>query len=113
MSSPRSGDAVSMELAIAIGGIAASTKRALTELGEQMYEEHYEPLYRYLVLSGCPPVNADEILQEAFLRLMRFLRAGNRIEKPRHWLFRVVHNIKVDEYRHAGRKAEIGYDEVA
>jgi RNA polymerase sigma-70 factor (ECF subfamily) len=91
------------ELSIEAAGMALGARQELPDQIEQLYHDHYQSLYRYLLLSGCDPADAGEFLQAAFLRLVRFLRDGKSIEKPRHWLLRVLHNIRHDERERASR----------
>ncbi len=92
------------------GGASVSLPAAMTgrrescgcvEVVEGLYQEHYESLYRYLALTGSSPADADELAQEGFLRLLRELLGGKEIRNPRGWLFRIVHNLRVDQSRRA------------
>ncbi len=65
----------------------------------RLYEEYHRGLYRHLVLSGSTPAEADDLIQEAFLRLFRHLGSGHPLDNPRSWLVRVVHNLRIDEIR--------------
>jgi RNA polymerase sigma factor (sigma-70 family) len=70
---------------------------------EQAYEEHAEPLFRYLRrLSGSRPL-AEDCLQETFLKLHEFLRRGGTVVHLRAWLFRVGTNAVHDRVRTADR----------
>jgi RNA polymerase sigma-70 factor (ECF subfamily) len=42
---------------------------------------------------------AEEIVQEAFLKLYEELNLGRSIDTPRAWLFRVVHRLALKEMR--------------
>ena len=88
-------------------GFAVATGRELGEQLDQLYDDHYEAVYRYLVLTGSPPADAEDILQEAFIRLFRLLLAGEHVEKPRNWLLRVCNNLRIDEARRESRNREI------
>ncbi len=68
-------------------------------LVEDLYGQHYAGLHRYLLLAGCQPADADDYLQESFLRLCRFLEQGHTVHKPKSWLIRVLHNIRTDDTR--------------
>ncbi len=60
-------------------------------------------MFRYLRSLGCRHSLAEEIAQEAFLRLYRSLRDGVRINDVRAWVFRVARNLWIDsrrEHRH-------------
>ena len=73
---------------------------------EHLYLEHSTAVYRYLVLTGSAPADADEIVQESFLRLFTALKCGQSIEKPRQWLVSVAHNLRIAEAHRAIRAAE-------
>ena len=70
---------------------------------EDLYGEHYAGLHRYLLRTGCQPADADDYVQESFLRLCRFLEQGHTVHKPKSWLIRVLHNIRTDDTRREHR----------
>jgi RNA polymerase sigma-70 factor (ECF subfamily) len=70
---------------------------------EDLYGEHYAGLHRSLLLAGCQPADADDYVQESFLRLCRFLNQGHTVHKPKSWLIRVVNNIRTDDTRREHR----------
>jgi RNA polymerase sigma-70 factor (ECF subfamily) len=76
------------------------------DLVVKLYDESREPLCRYLLSLGVSPGEADELCQEAFLRLFAALRRGKRIENPRAWVFTVAHNSGLDA-RTAGARREV------
>jgi RNA polymerase sigma-70 factor (ECF subfamily) len=57
------------------------------------------PVYRYLLCLGVDSAHADEIVQETFFRLYRHLHAGGREDNLRGWIFRVAHNISINELK--------------
>lgn len=65
----------------------------------QLFEQLKGSVYRYLVALFGNPAEAEEIVQEAFLRLYRLLRAGQSVRDVRSWIFRVSHNLAVDQQR--------------
>ena len=65
----------------------------------QIYDELHGPVYRYLICRSATPVDAEDIIQETFLRLYRHLNAGGRDSNLRGWVFRVAHNISVNELK--------------
>ena len=93
------------DLPINLQGVSLPT---LKEIVEKLYEDHSEGLYRYLVLSGSLESDARDLLQEGFLRLWEHLNGGDRIERPRNWLIRVLHNLRVDAIRVSSR--EVAYE---
>jgi RNA polymerase sigma-70 factor (ECF subfamily) len=58
-----------------------------------------EPVYRYVQTILRSDADAEEITQEAFIRLLRELRRGRPVENVRSWVFRVAHNLAIDEVR--------------
>src|SRR5215475_15304383 len=51
-----------------------------------------EDVYRYLLIVGLRPAEAQDATQEAFLKLHTAIRRGEVIRNPRAWVFRVAHN---------------------
>ena len=68
-----------------------------------LFDEFRDSLFRYLRWLGCAPDEADDLLQETFVRLHSHLRAGRPAENLRAWLFRVAGNLVRDE-RKSGRR---------
>jgi RNA polymerase sigma-70 factor, ECF subfamily len=66
----------------------------------EAYELHREPLRRWLAARTRDDDLAEELAHEAFIRLMRTLRAGVVIENPRAWLFHAAGNLLVSHVRH-------------
>lgn len=73
------------------------------ETVEQIYQAEREKIYSYLVQLAISPAHAQEITQEAFLKLYLELNKGDDpIHNPRAWLYRVAHNMAL---RSRGREA--------
>jgi RNA polymerase sigma factor (sigma-70 family) len=79
---------------------------------EQWFFEFRGSVFGYLRSLGCPHPMADEITQEAFLRLQRTLQDGKKIADVRAWLFRVARNLWIDDRRER-RRFETGPDLIA
>lgn len=76
--------------------IEVDSDRPPTNLQDEVariYEESRDDLYRYVALIGLPREQAQEICQEAFLRLYAALSNGQQIENPRAWAFTVARNL--------------------
>ena len=58
----------------------------------RLYEDARDDVYRYLLLLGLHPPEAQEAAQEVFLRYYATLQRGEEIQSPRGWIFRVAHN---------------------
>ena len=68
----------------------------LTPEVETLYRENRRSIRAYLVYLGVSSDLAEELTQEAFLRLCQSLRQGSAIENSRAWLFRVEHNLGME-----------------
>src|ERR1044071_3749304 len=75
------------------------TGTALENRVTRLFEEAREDVYRYLLTLGLHPPQAQEAVQEVFLRLYATLKKGEEIKNPRGGVFRVAHNygLKVRE----------------
>lgn len=58
----------------------------------RLYGELRKPLLRYLVCLGLSADEAQDVVQDAFLRLHKHLAGGGPQENIRSWIFRVAHN---------------------
>jgi RNA polymerase sigma-70 factor (ECF subfamily) len=63
------------------------------------FEQWREQVYRYLVAVFGHPELAEEFTQEAFLRLYNVLHSGESIANVRAWVFRVAHNLAVNQIK--------------
>src|SRR5437868_11536540 len=68
------------------------TGGALRDQVSRLFEEARDDVYRYLLTLGLHPPQAQEAVQEVFLRLYTTLKKGEQVENPRGWIFRVAHN---------------------
>jgi len=78
----------------------------LTEPGsiEQMYEELSPELYRYAFRLTGNSEDSEDILADAFIRLLDSLQHRNlKVNSIRAYLYRVVHNRAVDGFRRKKR----------
>jgi RNA polymerase sigma-70 factor (ECF subfamily) len=69
----------------------------------RLFDEHRPGLFRFLRWHGCTAEEADDAIQETFLRLHTHLRTGRPEDNLRGWLFRVAGNLIRDE-RKSGRR---------
>ena len=64
-----------------------------------LYDEIRPSLYNNLVFLGFDPDGADDVIQEAFLGLVRHLENGRTIENMRGWIFRATYSLSVNAHR--------------
>ena len=56
----------------------------------RLFDEAHAPLRRYLIFLGLSPEDADDCLQEAFLRLHKRIASLIDLTNVRGWLFQVA-----------------------
>jgi RNA polymerase sigma-70 factor, ECF subfamily len=98
-----------------VGGAALSGSGRIT-LEEQValwFEESRDDVYRYLLLVGLSPAQAQETVQEVFLRLFVTLKRKEEIRNYRAWAFRVAHNEAVRVRTREGQTASMNEAVVA
>jgi RNA polymerase sigma-70 factor (ECF subfamily) len=91
------------------GGIELSHRNDLLQFRQETlkleqkvtgyFEQWREPVYRYVVAAFGNSAQAEDVTQEAFLRLYRCLHAGQSIGNARAWVFRVAHNLAVNQIK--------------
>jgi RNA polymerase sigma-70 factor (ECF subfamily) len=67
-----------------------------------LFGELRMPLFRYLVVGLGSAEEAEDVTQECFLRLCRYLQQGGEVSNERLWLFHVAHNLLLD-HKKSGR----------
>jgi len=70
-----------------------------------LFDELRIPVSLYLRRIGLSTDDAEEIVQEAFLRLFRRLLEKGQEGDLRGWVYRVAHNLAIDQYRRQRRCA--------
>jgi RNA polymerase sigma-70 factor (ECF subfamily) len=65
----------------------------------EVYDELRPSLLAYLVGLGLVREEAEDVIQDSFLRLIRHLEEHHDEQHLRPWLFRVAHNLTVDQFR--------------
>jgi len=73
------------------------------------YEELHDALFRYIVLKISPRDKAVDLVQESFARAWEYVVRGEEIRSIKSLLYRIAHNLVVDEYR---KKKESSLDKL-
>lgn len=77
----------------------------------EAFTELRAPICRYLLALGLDPGQAEEVLQETFLRLCQHLAADGQQANLRGWVFRVAHNLARDEQRRKRRRPAQSFED--
>ena len=89
-------------LALLLGSQELHQERRATELEGKVSEIFLLfklPIYRYLLGLLGNRDDAEEMMQEVFLSLYGTLQKGTRIDNVRAWVFRVAHNLAVNQQK--------------
>lgn len=77
--------------------------RPLGAVGETVvlaaWDRHHDEIYAFLLDATRNPSVAEDLLQDAFIRLLREVRSSHAPEQLRAWLYRVAANLVVDRGR--------------
>ncbi len=87
--------AMPLEDNVPSGTAVSALEKSVTEV----FLELRDPVYRYVLGLVGDPYEAEDLAQEAFLRLFTDLRKGQLVSNVRAWVFRVAHNLVVDRVR--------------
>lgn len=68
-------------------------------LVEGIHAEHGQQLWGFARREGLSDTEAEEVVQEALLRLWRTMRSGGSVAEPLAWTFRVVYRLSMDRHR--------------
>jgi RNA polymerase sigma-70 factor (ECF subfamily) len=71
---------------------------------EAIYKQHSREVWALVYARWLNAEVAQDILQEAFLRLWRQHQDGTRIDNPRAWLLRVARNLAEDHAKSSFRR---------
>ena len=96
------GNAASQNLAdeaLALSANTASAPMTLSERVHSLFEQLRVPVFRYVIRKTRDSGRAEEITQETFLRLFRYLKEERPIDNPKAWLFTVANNLAIDATR--------------
>jgi len=91
---------------------AVDPAEAIREEVTESFVAYRDEIHRYLVHTQCRDAEAEEIIQDAFMRLYRVRLEGKAVESPRRWLFTVARNIAIDRRRRR-RQESLIVDETA
>ena len=79
----------------------------------QLYEEHFDKIYRYVALRIGNEIEAEDITQQVFLKALHSISSFKWKGAPfSAWLFRIAHNQVVDHLRKKTKQATVPIDNI-
>jgi RNA polymerase sigma-70 factor (ECF subfamily) len=71
----------------------------------QLYEEHFDRIYRYVVFRVRNQADAEDITQQVFLKALENIGSYRWRGMPfASWLFRIAHNLVADYWKKKSRE---------
>ncbi len=78
----------------------------------QLYEEHFDKIYRYVALRIGNNTEAEDVTQQVFLNALRSISSFKWKGAPfSTWLFRIAHNLVVDYLRKRAKRVTTPLDD--
>jgi len=78
----------------------------------QLYEEHFDKIYRYVALKIGDQMEAEDLTQQVFIKALQSISSFKWKGIPfSAWLFRIARNQVVDYVRKKKRQATVPLDE--
>lgn len=88
------------------GQVAGAPHAPEVALFEEMVTTHLDALYRTALRLTGRPQDAEDLVQETYLRAWRSLHTYRPGTNPKAWLFRILHNARIDRYRASTRAVQ-------
>jgi len=89
--------------------------RAIKGDGEafaQLYEEHFDRIYRYVYLKVGNQTEAEDLTQEIFVKVLEAIGSYRWRNLPfKSWLFRIAHNRVIDYFRKQGKVEKMALED--
>ncbi len=79
----------------------------------ELYEMHYDQIFRYISFKCGNRLEAEDLTGEVFLKMLESIHKFKFQGFPfTSWLYRIAHNLVVDNFRRKGRKPTVPLDKV-
>ena len=77
----------------------------------ELYEMYYDPIYRYVSFKCGNRIEAEDLSGEVFLKMIESIHTFRFRGFPfTSWLYRIAHNVVVDNFRRKGRRPTVPLD---
>ena len=78
----------------------------------ELYEMYYDPIYRYVSFKCGNRIEAEDLSGEVFLKMIESIHTFKFRGFPfTSWLYRIAHNVVVDNFRRKGRRPTVPLDD--
>jgi len=70
---------------------------------EQIYDMHYDCVYRYIFVSVKNKCNTEDIITTVFTKVFENKDKITDVERGKSWILRIAHNAIIEFYRKSSR----------
>jgi len=74
----------------------------LDKLG-YLFEKYHKQLYNYLLRQLVDPQSSEDIVQEVFLKMLKYRHTYRGEGQFRTWMYSIAHNARIDHLKRASR----------
>ena len=86
--------------------VSATSDSSTVQAFDEIFEAYRPPIYGYLRRLSQDPAQADDLTQEAFVRVHRGLSDFRGDSSLKTWLYRIARNVFLDHSRRASTRRE-------
>lgn len=91
---------------------AAADEQIIKQLFSELVRPHQDALFAGALQFTGNRADAEDLLQETFMRAFVGFKRSQEIEKPRAWLFKIMRNAYINRYHKKRRQpAKVSYEE--
>ncbi len=77
----------------------------------ELYDMYYDPIYRYVSFKCGNQIEAEDLTGEVFVKMIESIHTFKFRGFPfTSWLYRIAHNVVVDNFRRKGRHPTVPLD---
>jgi RNA polymerase sigma factor, sigma-70 family len=92
--------------------IVARAVKGDGEAFAQLYEGHFDKVYRYVYFRVGNQTEAEDLTQEAFVKALEAIGSYKWRDLPfASWLLRIAHNQMIDYFRKEGKVEKVDWDD--
>ena len=88
------------------------SREQLDDAMEDLWRTFSSRLRAFIISRVGNPADADDILQDVFVKIARTSSTLRDADRLTTWMFRIAHNAIIDHYRAAPRRRELPVDDV-